>query len=437
MQNSPKSFWYYFKITVTVISLIMGFQAVRIGMMFIGFRDMKKEMNNSEPVKKLPHPEIMRGLTLPEEVKNMDGSLIPSLYGSHQKPLLNRDEYARQLNGITENSRAKLESELLQRVNSMIKRLAEAAETPEVIDFKAPMHHLSEVRKTARYWYYAGRLSAAENKFTAALSCFTGTLILAHQMETDSAETGASLINRMVASAIRRIAATGLLETIPDLTLAAADLKRWLSMLMLIEAKIPDFVRVIRCEKLTIPSAFHAKNSPPNTGMAAAMRDGDLHKSYLDPAIDPIIEACNKPYSELMRVASEKGYELEEMQANLFSFSSLKYYFYPQGFMMKLLMTMALPNFKSAIQQDILTRQILRGAIIALAIKTYQREFGRMPESLEEMEKWLRIKFPLEIYSNKSFNFQSSGRKVLFSAGEDGKPSTDDDLVFVPLPQKP
>jgi len=239
----------------------------------------------------------------------------------------------------------------------------------------------------------------------------------------------------MIAIALRNYGNIAIVEMAGDLNMPAARLKSWVGMMLKLEKAMVSMGRAITAEKMLIPSAFHPKNMKKGNYLAQAMNNPELQKKYLDPFFNPLIEACDKPYSEAKATFSQKKLEIQKIGDKVMTpgLHHIAHFFAPEDLFMQLMMSIATPNMKSALEQDFRSRQILRGAIAALALRAYQIEHKNMPESLQALETWLGTSLPTDIFSEKPLVYSKNGKKLLSSVGPDEQPDTDDDLVFMPV----
>jgi hypothetical protein len=425
----------YIGLTVLTIILIFVFQAIRIGFMFFDFKESMKVINGSSssgPARKADPPDLLVGLTVP------GGMLINGEYVSDLKSdnfpqkLVEDDKIADQLKTLSSDQFDKFRNEILKRVFKQVKDLPEPPEIKFPLEMEAPTQNFREIRETSRYWYFMGRHFMANGDYEAGLASFCAISMLAHISETYP-KIGSSLITRMISIAIRNISNTGILETVTRIQLPAKRLLQWEKVFLNLEKSIPGLERSFLSEKQVIPSIFHSSNIRSNGILARKMRDESLHKKYLDPYYDPLIAACKMPFDKATEISHKKGNEIERMSQDIFSPASIQYFFWPEEFIMQLLMTISVPNFRKVFNQDFRHRNIFRGVVVMLGIQAYRNEFNKFPESLEALEKWQNFELPKDIYSNKPFIFNPDAGKILFSVGEDGKPDTDDDMVFTPL----
>lgn len=421
-----------------IIALILVFQTMRIGMMFVDFQNTVKTVNQgdpSAPPRKLEPPELAINSMAPEGfyITGIMTSSLANTSSNSEKSLVKDEEIANNLGKLDKKLIEKVPQQLLKKLVKLSKDLPEPPPIPEVIDINAPMLNFRQMRDTARYWYLLGRYFSAKGNYNASLTCFTATSMLAHLVETVDSESSASLISRMIAIAIRNIAHTGLLECLPRYDLPAKNLKQWLGILFKLEKAMPSMARCFEAEKLLIPSVYHEKNMQVSSGIVKRMRDKDLQDKYLGAHYDPLIKACDSTFSEAMVISKKKSDELMELQTELFTPASIKYFFWPEEFYMQVMMSIAVPNSRKAFNQDFRCRNIMRGTIVLMAMQAYKADHKSYPDNLDSLQKWLNHELPQDIYVDQPFVYKPGSEKILFSVGEDGRPDTEDDIVFFPL----
>ncbi|KAF1082861.1 MAG: hypothetical protein GQF41_0628 [Candidatus Rifleibacterium amylolyticum] len=425
---------------VGLVAIVFVVQTARIVSLFRSASSGMSGVTGSAPASpaapapsRLPLPDLVLGLTRPAEWHDISSSKISSPFSLTGGKLVPLDEAISDMEEIKPEIRQRFEKELPARLMSRIKDLPEPPEIPEILIISAPTPDFRAIRETARYWYLMSRWFFSQGQHEIALAIDTAILLLAHEVETCDA-AGASLISRMIAIAVRNIGTAAIMEMSDKLNLPAARLKSWTAVLMRLHDNMPGMERAWMCEKKLIPSVFHASNIPNRNRLAEAMCDPNRQKKYIDTFYNPLIEACKKPYPEAMEVARTHQKKAEELQRILDpGLHYLVYFFMPEDFFMQFMMSMAIPSFRKAFDQDFNSRQVFRAAIIVLALRAYQIEHKSLPDSLEELEKWLGKSLPADVYTDKPMLYNNSGEKILYSAGPDGKPDTSDDTVFMPI----
>lgn len=382
---------------------------------------------------RLPLPDIVLGLTRPAEWREIQGSKISAPFSLSDRELFKLEESIADIGEISSDTRKRFEKELPARLIARMKNLPEPPEIPEILDISAPAQDFKTIRETARYWYLMSRWFFGQGQHEIALAIGTSILLLAHEVETCDI-SGASLIARMIAIAVRNIGTAAVIEMANSLNLPAARMKSWTAVLMSLHDNMPGMERVWMCEKRFIPSAFHERNIPNRNRLAEAMCDPRRQKKYIDAFYDPLIAACKMPYHEALEASFNMQKEAEKLQRILDpGLHYLVYFFMPEDFFMQFMMSMTVPSFKKAFEQDFNSRQVFRATIIALALRAYQIEHKSLPDSLDALEKWLGKALPADIYTGKPMLYSNSGDKILYSDGPDGKSGTSDDTIFMPL----
>ncbi|MGM0601537.1 MAG: hypothetical protein ACQETH_17120, partial [Candidatus Rifleibacteriota bacterium] len=354
------------------------------------------------------------------------------------KPSQKLSVIAEALEPLPDNFRLETGKKILNRVSTNLKSLPEPMKVPQPIDLNAPIHNYKELRRVSRYWYFLGCSLAADHKYNESMACFTAITMLSYIMETGDNETSMTLINHMIGVALRKLAASGIIQTARHMKLSLEDTRRWISRLKKLENKIPDLTRVIKYEKQLIPSLYNPEDPNLNRSTFRALSsDKELHKKYLNPYYNPLIEALEgDSYSKTREVFNKTNTSIAHLQEQIFSATSIKYFFSPEDLLIQLFLVVCYPNFSKALEQDRLSQSALRGAIVVFALQSYKQAWKVLPKDLKELENWIKIKMPNDVFTQKPFNYSPESRKVLFSPGPDLKENTDDDIVFIPLKTK-
>jgi hypothetical protein len=425
---------------IALVSMVFVYQTARIVNLFRAASGGMSAVTGGAPASpgaptpsRLPLPDLVLGLTRPAEWSDIGSDKISSPFSLTGGKLVPLEESISDMDEISSEVRQKFEKELPARLMARIKELPKPPDLPEVLIISAPMPDFRAFRETARYWYLMSRWFFSQGQHENALAIGAAILLLAHEVETFDV-SGASLISRMIAIAVRNIGTSAIIEMSDKLKLPAARLKSWTAVLMRLHDDMPGMERAWMTEKKLIPSAFHQRNIPNRNRLAEAMCDPDRQKKYIDAYYDPLIEACQRPYREAMELSKEQQKKSDELQNILEpGLHYVGYFFMPEDFFMQFMMSIAVPSFKKAFEQDFRSRLVFRAAITTLALRAYQLEHKSLPDSLETLQQWLGKSLPTDIYTDKPLLYSNSGDKILRSAGPDGLPDTADDLVFMPL----
>lgn len=415
-------------------------QTARIVMLFQSAAGGMSSISGSAPAgptapkpSRLPLPGLVSGLTRPAEWPDISSSLISAPFSEYGGGLVPLEESLSSIEKMAPEIEQRFEKALPSRLMAALKDLPQPPEIPEVLIISAPTPDFRTIRETSRYWYLMSRWFFSKDKHETALAIGVANLLLAHTVETENI-AGASLISRMIAIALRNIANAGILEMSDRIDIPAARMKSWTAAMLRLHDNMPGMERAWMCEKKLIPSVFHPSNIPNRNRLAEAMCDPRRQKKYIDAFFDPLIEACKMPYREAMEASRQKQKEVEKLQRITEpGVHYLGYFFMPEDFFMQFMMSMAIPSFKKAFDQDFRSRQIFRGCIIAVALRAYRLENQSLPDSLATLEKWLGKSLPADIYTDKPMIYNKTGNKTLYSAGPDGQPDNADDLLFMPL----
>ena len=424
-----------------LILLVIFIQGIRIAFMARDFKGSMKVLNNLNAgpgAERLPLPDFAQGLTKPVKIKNYDSDKLPNLFGNYKKPSPKLSYIAEFLEILPADFRLETGKKLLRRVSNKLNALPELMKVPETINIGAPINNFKELRNVARYWYFLGCSLAESEKPNEAMACFTAITTLSYIMEAGDNETSMTLINHMIAVALRKLAASGIIQTARHLKLSLSDTQNWTSRLIKLENKIPDLTRAIQYEKQLLPSIYDPQDPTLSRSTFKTLSNNkDLHKKYLDPYYDPLVKALEADsYAKGKEVFDKITHKIIPLQEKVFSASSIKYFFSPDDLLIQLFLVVCYPNFAKALEQDYLSRTALRGAIVVLALQSYKQAWKVLPENLQELENWIKIKMPNDAFTQKPFIYNPKSGKILFSPGPDLKENTDDDMIFIPIKTK-
>lgn len=323
-------------------------------------------------------------------------------------------------------------AEIAARVCDEIGKLKPLPEIPEVFDIEAPSPDLHKIKETARYWYLMSRRLFYNGEHETALALSVANLLLAHLLGTEYI-SGSSLNCHMEAIAVRNFGSTSIAEMTGKVRLPVDRLKFWINLMLQLEYEMVSISRTLRFEQHFIPSVFHHFNMRNDNILARAINNPGIYKKYIDALFNPITAASSKPYREAMTVATRTMSEIALMRKRIEpGFHFLAYYFTPESLFIQYMISISVPDLKGALERDFKCRQLLRGTIVALALRAFQTEHGKLPETVEELEKWLGKTLPTDIYSDKPLLYSRNNQKTLYSVGTDGQPDTADDLIFFP-----
>jgi hypothetical protein len=84
------------------------------------------------------------------------------------------------------------------------------------------------------------------------------------------------------------------------------------------------------------------------------------------------------------------------------------------------------------VSPDFGARQNVRSSQWAIAVSAFRHGTGQWPSSRKELETWLEIGLPEDIYSGKGPVFHPGDPPEIFSIGPDQIPGNADDIHFIP-----
>ncbi len=425
---------------VALIGLVFFVQLMRVGMLFNEYQKVTKSSGpmksaTAGPTVHLPPVSLFKDFNVPKEMgRDFNGQSVSSPFSNYSPHISAIEEVLEETKAIPEKTIKLFRANVVSKVSQAVKDLPEPPPLPDIIDLGAPIHRYRDVRENARMWYVMGRFMAHEGNYDESVACFVGPVIAGHLIEVDTPYCGA-LIARMIGIAIRNIGTAGIIETAPLLKLPAARLRQWAMALVKVNKIMPAMDRCIRHEKLLIPSVFDPKNLNKEGALADRMRDKALQKKFIDPYFDPVINVIGKPLAEAEPVFEKAQNDIERLSDAVTKpgLDYVRFFFKPEELIMSVMLTISVPNFKKALEQDYMAQQGIRASILMLSLMAYRAQHQSLPASLDELEKWIKFKMPVDIFTGSSFIYKPEGPDVLSSPGIDTRPGTADDMIFYPL----
>ncbi|MBI3037993.1 hypothetical protein HYY75_02925 [bacterium] len=344
-----------------------------------------------------------------------------------------------------------IEAELENTIFPEISSLPILIENPASATIFSPKY--GETTLLGRLWYVIGRIQAYEGKPKRSLKTMMCILLSGNKFG-NKYDNYKFIIDDMNETYLTKIGASGLLEIAPDLKLSKRELQKVFQLLGEIENKSHTFLTALESERavfLNFSADFWALLKKPSVRHSGeiyysyleAFSDMELLKSILSITHDPLIQAVKEPYSAAIpKINAHRLQIIEQMKRHTkFGVHWIGYFFCPERYFLERSLFLALENslfndkgsFLSVYRKKIRSIEYLHGAKIALALYSYKNEIGTWPGDLNILEKWVGASFPLDLYSEKQHFFQVSTAPVLISVGEDLKPQTTDDLLFVPV----
>lgn len=433
-------------LAITTLIVVTGvvFTAWRWYVLFDAFRGMSSEINVGAPAPAKRSLPLLKDLTPPSAIVSEIGNLVSTPFPfPPTKPELTSISKLQKLaeklpgGGID----PKIEIDLLRRLSTGLASIPVFDSKTDDYDFERGSMNFRETREAARYWYFLGRLQAAGGRGRQALNSMLGVALLARLIDPLHPSEGA-LIARMISCACQGIAATGLIEIAPNLSLTHAELSAAIKQLERLEEGMP-IVDVFDAERRNMIEMSRFVLKKAAAGNAAFKRQEPLARLFaderpLEPYFKqlflPMMDAARLPFKDAYAKMKAHSEVLEKFQAGITNPNRIiGYLLTPQRLFIEMVFAVSIPNLAQAFANDFKSRQGLRGAAIALGVHAYHTQLGRWPTSLAEVETWLGHSFQNDLFSGEPVRFKVGEPPRIFSVGRDLAPDTDDDMVFVPL----
>ena len=373
-----------------------------------------------EMLKKPPFPAFAEKLAhikdLPQDFNELLNKQV-----SYKKDFINNAEIVEVFSKRDQEEISLLRSEIRSVAENGIETIPETPVITEKLDIRVPSPPYKEARNTLRYWYLCGRYFHAIKDDATALNLNLASLVLLKHIE-NSGEDSVYLITGAMSTTFANMVSNALLEITSELVLPADLLKTRLKELYQLYGKRSPITYFMLGEKRFLPA------------VSPVIFNENMTEKYVETYYRELIKAYETSYSEAIKTAKEKGKLIgpQEMNLETIVLSLVKAVFRPKNFCAEFLASMCNANYERTFEYDFKSRQLANGALVALTLRCYELEKGRLPDSLQELENWFGLPMPNDVYTNAPMQYNPKSNKVLFSVGSDLTPDTNDDLVFVP-----
>ena len=372
-------------------------------------------------------------------------NLLPTTYG---KDLLSSASFTQKVQELGNPQEADAERdsrELLSRVKMHMASIPVIPPNPPIIVFGSNPSRYREIRETGKYWVILARLMAPKNR-QDAWNMLTGPFLLAHQLEAREAggPSGLSLIGKMIALALRRMASIACMEILSEFPLEPVFAREFAARIELFETQAASLSQAIGAEKGILPGIYRELEvTPPSEIVLKYRRPLNGIRRCLEPTrLNPLLEkfhgryekACGLPFAKGQRLCSEVATDLELLSDKWGapSIDLLPYFFRPEDAALEFLFSLSVPNLRKVLEQEFLLIMQMRGVRIGLAANAFYLEKKEWPKSLPQLETWWGKPLPQDVFINAPLQFISGSPPQIKSVGPDILPGTGDDLTIVP-----
>ena len=334
--------------------------------------------------------------------------------------------------------------------NITVPSVKELAEKPPLPSFKI-------LRRTIYWWAQYVRLLQEEDKNdNAALVVAYAGYYVARDLE-ESYSGSKNMISKSIGIALTGIASKELLRWAEKPRDKSVKLAKYLAkdLLELVKNDYP-FSSCMDFEKACVYSVFYesGKKDEQTKAFADVMIKSDylnkmMNLFYIEPKsfIDKPLYLCKEEIERYVKKVDDAGNKIqddidalqklaEEAQNSNGSFdeSKIDRELIKRATIGQIL-NMAVPNIahlKSKYEEKLTKMEIVA---ISLAYNSYYCENKKVPESIEELEKWFGEKLPVNRLTGKPYVFNSEKGYVLYNLGLDGKKydggkNDNDDISF-------
>ncbi len=321
--------------------------------------------------------------------------------------------------------------------------------TDTMVFSKSPVT-ADELYNEALVWYFVGRHLAVQGNGQQAFRIFLGIIDLALAFENNRL-CHPDKERRLFSCQLREVAAVGLIESAALLFANKDEMKAGLQE---IESRMTGFVgigQILAFDK-RLPVEFgqqlarevaagtaQGKYQAGMTRLASIFGNKAALLKTLDPLYDPLIKVAPQPYSLAQREFNSWNRKYAEIFARHSEESDagvLEAIFFVDRFIEQAMLYPFTSNLPFYMLTDAKTMQLLEGARAAIILHGYFKSEGAWPDSLARLEEWLQKPLPQDLIKNIPLQFKAGNPPRLAAVGRDGRPDTNDDLVFVPFGQK-
>jgi len=320
----------------------------------------------------------------------------------------------------------------------------------DTVVFSKALVDPSELYNEALVWYFVGRHLAEQGKGQQAFRVFLGIIDMALAFENNRF-CHPDKERRLFSCQLIEVAAVGLVESA---ALLFANKDEMMAGLQELQRRMKGFVSIeqILAFDKKLPVEFgqqlarevaagtaQSKYQASMTRLASIFGNKANLLKTLDPLYDPLIKVAAKPYSLAQREFNSWNRKYAEIFARHSPDSDLgvlEAVFFVDNFVEQGMLHKFTSNLPFYMLTDIKAMQLLEGAKAAIILHGYFKSEGAWPDSLAKLEEWLQQPLPQDLIKNIPLQFKAGNPPRLAAVGRDGRPDTNDDLVFVPFGQK-
>lgn len=388
--------------------------------------------DNSGPLPGVP--EEFRSFALHKEIKGFEHDSMGRAFKEHFKKTKDSEKTAASTeNNLSIGDKIKefkkaLPEGLLERVEQtmpglarqMTKNLPPLPEVSQDTSMYSKVPKYSELRDFSRNCTSIAEVFAFEKKYEAALSCLAAVYLSTYHAEISSDYFS---ITHMMAKACRGIALDGLNRILPSLDIPAERLKEWSKFFYDFAEKIPSLKSIISADKISTANIYNKKymdkeflkkNRISRNVLKVGSSKENIDK-HINAFYDYILEIYDKPPCEFIALFEKHAdnfvkeglyHKVRNGGFKEFSLGEIIYYFvFPYEYLYLLQVRMAIPDISRLCREHMHDVRRTRGSGMSLALKGYERQYGRMPASLSELEKWVGFKFAPDPVTGEPFKY--------------------------------
>lgn len=280
----------------------------------------------------------------------------------------------------------------------------------------------NHVRKFGKLVYTFANMAMREGDHQSALEMLCSIHLIAFQFESENYFVES--LTKFNSDGLRRLAASGILDVVDSLELSPDEIRRWITRLQNIASCTPTLSQCLNreCEHFLLMLASWNSEYPC---ILTNSLNSVVSRKFLDDLHQTRIKACLLPYHEATSEAAriDASYEDFKQAYYLDRALLLKNFFYSDAIFIRAYAYYEQPIVKLAnlVEQDYEARRGLSLSIAALALRAWQIEYGRMPDSLKQVESWLGAALPGDPKTGSPFPYNASATSILINVDVDDK----------------
>ena len=340
---------------------------------------------------------------------------------------------------------------LIPYIKNMIgsKKQNKPTSIEKIKDLPNPPEYRRSIKDIVYYWYLLSKLFEKNNEYENALLLSHGIFYIAKDYESNYSNSS-STDNKIISILISYRACNSIL------TWACRPKPNCIEISKRVANDILDFVAneyplaIIMEDELLRNRENLINYSQGGYKVFSWIQKSKYYEEYINECYKKAKDIVDKPIFEAIKLLDKYGKEADKHFEEFSNFSHLydskissriiviiNVFIRPEYFLGNILYRFVSKNFddyKKIISFNETKKAKMEMTAIALAINAYYCENNKLPETMEELNKWFGRELPKNRFTNEIYKLDYNSNHILYNLGVDGKADLSDentdDLYF-------